>query len=214
MQNSIIESKETIECCEIKWEQVKKLMEFQEISIAELAKRSGTPESSLRKYLRGEVKDIRISSLVPIARALNASVDKLLGLSPPRDFERESETYDPTLMDNMRRYLDETIRASNEEHANARAKIAEQVARLEFKAGRIHELELENAALKANMEEKDKTILILDQECKRRRKALVNHRWAVLVFAFLSIALCVYFIWEIMHITEGLTGMLYPNLLK
>ena len=214
MQNSIKESAERMECCEIQWDQVKKLMEFQEITITELAKRSGTPESSLRKYLRGEVKDLRISSLIPIARALNASVDKLIGIAPARDFERESETYDPTLMDNMRRYLDETMRARDEEQAKAQAKIAEQIGRLEFKAGRIHDLELENAALSANMEEKEKTIFILDQECKRRRKSLVNHRWAVLIFAFLSIALCAYFIWEIMHITKGLTGMLYPDLIQ
>lgn len=102
----IVEFSEQTAPPQIQWGQLRRLMEFQELSYPALAKLSGTPESTLRKLLQGVTKDPRISTMLPVVRALGASFDRLLGLAPKRDFEREEASYDVTIMDSLRHQLE------------------------------------------------------------------------------------------------------------
>lgn len=56
-----------------------KAMEERRFSQAELSRRSGVSKSSLSRYLGGD--DIPASKLCAIARALNMSVDELMGIN-------------------------------------------------------------------------------------------------------------------------------------
>lgn len=220
---------------EIQWDQLRKLMEFQELTYPALARMSGTPESTLRKLLQGVTKDPRVSTMYPIVKALGASFDRLLGLAPKRDFEREEATYDVTLMDSMRHQVQEMAKereadvnrnaekiAENASMIEAlNAKVNEQMERLEFKAGRIHDLEMENQVLKANVDARDRTISNLESMYKKRdatvgslRKDLTIMRYVLIALAFICVGICGYFIWEILNLDKGITGRLYEELLK
>jgi len=61
-----------------------KAMENCRFSQAELSRRSGVSKSSLSRYLGGD--DIPASKLGAIARALNMSVDELLGINRAQKF--------------------------------------------------------------------------------------------------------------------------------
>ena len=89
----------------VDWAQLRRLMEFQDVSTASLARMCNMPLSTLRKMFSGETEDPRISSILPVCRALGASLDRLIGLAPKRDLAREEAVYDSTLMDNMRNQL-------------------------------------------------------------------------------------------------------------
>ena len=218
---------EIIETPEIRWDHLRKLMEFQELTFPALARLSGTPESTLRKLMQGTTKDPRISTLYPIVRALNASFDRTLGLAPERDFEREEETYDATLMDSMRHQLETMMRerdavstaniAANAELLRTlSAKVDEQDKRLNAKRSRLSEQEQEIAVLNERIGHKDKTIANLEGLFRKRgetidglRRELKCQRIFVTVLVLLLVILCGYFVWELLpwNIDKGLTGM-------
>lgn len=101
------EQQEEFQDPQIQWGQLLKIMEFQEMTYPDLARLSGTPERTLRNILKGATKDPRLSTLLPIVRALGASIDRLVGLAPKRNYEREEAAYDVTLMDSMRHQVEE-----------------------------------------------------------------------------------------------------------
>lgn len=189
-----------------------------------------TPEihwDHLRKLMQGTTKDPRISTLYPIIRALNASFDRTLGLAPERDFEREEETYDATLMDAMRNQLETMMREREAVstagiNANAEllrtlsAKVDEQDKRLDAKRSRLSEQEQEIAVLNERIGHKDKTISNLEGLFRKRgetidclRRELKYQRIFVTVLVLILVLLCGYFVWELLpwNIDKGLTGM-------
>ena len=62
-------------------------MDERRLSQAELSRRSGVSKSSLSRYLGGD--DMPASKLGAIARALNMSVDELLGVSHTQKFPND-----------------------------------------------------------------------------------------------------------------------------
>ena len=50
-----------------------------EITIREISESSGVSFSTLNNFLYGKSDDMKLSTVVPIARALNVSVDELIG---------------------------------------------------------------------------------------------------------------------------------------
>lgn len=215
-QTKLIEA-EIIETPEIHWDHLRKLMEFQELTFPALARLSGTPESTLRKLMQGTTKDPRISTLYPIVRALNASFDRTLGLAPERDFEREEETYDATLMDSMRHQLETMMRereavstagiAANAELLRTlSAKVDEQDKRLDAKRSRLSEQEQEIAVLTERVDAKTITISNLERLCNRRRNLIYTILGFLAIMAALTIASVSYIAWEIINIEDGQTG--------
>lgn|GEM_PF-5512106 len=218
---------EIIETPEIRWDHLRKLMEFQELTFPALARLSGTPESTLRKLMQGTTKDPRISTLYPIIRALNASFDRTLGLAPERDFAREEETYDATLMDAMRNQVESMMRerdtvtaasiAANAELLRTLSeKVDEQEKRLADKRSRLSEQEQDLAVLNERIVHKDRTIANLEGLFGKRgetidclRRELKHQRVFTTCLALLLVLLCGYFVWELLpwNIDKGLTGM-------
>lgn len=114
----------------VDWAQLRRLMEFQDVSTASLARMCNMPLSTLRKMFSGETGDPRISSILPVCRALGASLDRLIGLAPKRDLAREEAVYDSTLMDNMRNQL-----ASAEQQRAADAQELDRLRKLVLAKG-------------------------------------------------------------------------------
>lgn len=208
---------EAVETPVIRWDQLRKLMEFQDLSYPTLARMSGIPESTLRKLLQGTTKDPRISTMFPVVRALNASFDRILGLAPERDFAREEATYDVTLMDSMRHQLETMmhereavstagITANAELLRTLSAKVDEQDKRLDAKRSRLSEQEQEIAVLNERIDAKTKTIMSLEKLCARRRNLIYTILGFLAIMAALTIASVSYIAWEIINLEDGQTG--------
>lgn len=204
-----IESSDPPSTPHIQWEQLRRLMEFQELSYPSLAKVSGIPESTLRKLLQGVTKDPRISTMYPIIKALGASFDRLLGLAPKRDFEREEAHYDVTLMDTMRHNI-ETMQQ-----------------RLDDKRARIEELETQHtadtaeldrlrkivlakgeklSAAEAVIQERDASISRRNALCDEQKADIKKMRKAITCLCVLVIIVligAIYLIWDVKHPTVG-----------
>lgn len=214
----------------IHWEHLRRLMEFQEISFPALSKLCGTPESTLRKLLQGVTKDPRISTMLPVVRALGASFDRMLGLAPERDFNREEAAYDVTIMDTMRHQVMELMKEREgcvNKHTDEIAahadqirilseKVEKQAERLEFKAGRLQEQEIELTELRTTLKARDQTIANLESMYNKRdatvntlRRELGIMRYVTIGFALFLVALCAYFAWELMNPLKGITGLFF-----
>lgn len=184
---------------EIHIEFFREIMKIRGISTARLASESGTPESTIKKLLHGDVEDPRISTLYSVAKYLGASIDRLVGLAPPRDFHEEDRAYDATLMETMQhrsQMLDEQL-----------AKKDETIDALKQ---RIHECEMRISVQDERLETSAKSIAMRDELIKDQRRTI---KYLGIAMAALTLVV-VYFMWEFLNIDKGLTAMLYPDILK
>lgn len=248
MEIERIESIENAPDPHIQWGQLQKIMDLQQLTYPELARRSNMSERTLRNILKGVTKDPRVSTLLSIVRALGASIDRLVGLAPLRDMKREEATYDATLMESMRTRLDEAQRQREtdaaeldrlrklvlskgealssvtercasidgmvKERAALEKKIEEQAARLEFKADKIREQAEKISTLQERVDAKAVTISNLEGIMERQRRELWYMRVAILALVTLIILAFAYFVWEITNLDEGITSIIYKDLLK
>lgn len=218
----------------IRWEMLRKLMEYQGISFTALSQSSGTPVSTLKKLFSGATKDPRISTMLPPVRALGASFDRLLGLAPARDFDREDATYDATLMDNMRQNV-ESMQGRLDEKRERIDELSAQLAASEADRDRLRKLVLEKGeALSAaqstidhlqalvndnaaNRRQSDKQSDELRDDFEKVRSTLYKEREehkklrvALIVMcgvAILLLAASMYFLWEATHPYSGNFGV-------
>lgn len=95
------------------WDRVRAFMSFTGMSLSTLARKSQTPESTLRKLLQGVTKDPRISTVQPVFKALELDANIALGLSPPRDYDTEISRENVPLTDALRQQLD-SVRAERD----------------------------------------------------------------------------------------------------
>lgn len=177
------------------WDQLRALMDYQEITFPQLAKIAHTPDSTLRKLFQGSTKDPCVSTLYPIIRALGASFDRFLGLAPNRDFTKEDSEHDPTTIDSIQRQMSEL-----EEN------LANQEERLLFKRGRIHELEIEVEHLRTENAAHARSIKHLENMNAKREKELRRHRWIMCCLVLIAVAFAaaaIYLLWELLNPTRG-----------
>lgn len=225
----------------IYWDRVRKFMEFIGMSLATLSRKSGTPESTLRKLLQGVTKDPRVSTIQPIFKALELDANIALGLSPPRDYGEETARENVPLTEALQRQLDDVRaerdaqmkeldrlrklvldkgeklsrmeeRAADAEQLSARC--ADQQQRLEYKAEKIQSQAEEIARLKATIEARDKTVENLETLARRNRK---SENWN-LIFAVAMVAafvaLAAFYIWDISNLNKGPTSWMYPDMFQ
>lgn len=95
------------------WDRVRAFMSFTGMSLSTLARKSQTPESTLRKLLQGVTKDPRISTVQPVFKALELDANIALGLSPARDYDAEISRENVPLTDALRQQLD-SVRAERD----------------------------------------------------------------------------------------------------
>ena len=223
------------------WDRVRKFMEFTGMSFATLARKTCTPESTLRKLFQGVTKDPRISTIRAIFLVLELDANVALGLSPPRDYDAEVTRENVPLTDALKQQLAE-VRAERDaqlaeldrlrklvlakgealsrlegrsaDAAELAAKCADQQQRLERKAELIQNQASEIARLQATAEAYGKNVEKLEGLAARNRK-LAN--WALFFAAAMVVAFIVLvsvYIWDISNLDKGPTSWMYPDLFK
>ena len=97
-------------------------LEEKDITIKEISEEADVPFSTLNTFLYGESKDIKLSTAVKLAKALNVSIDELIGAETINEVSRESISICRNLPDNALylirwyiRYID-SLNKKNEPH--------------------------------------------------------------------------------------------------
>lgn len=93
-----------------------------DITIKEISEEADVPFSTLNTFLYGDSKDIKLSTAVKLAKALNVSIDELVGAETINEISRESIAICRNLPDNALylvrwyiRYI-ESLNRKNEPH--------------------------------------------------------------------------------------------------
>lgn len=93
-----------------------------DITIKDISENANVPFSTLNSFLYGDSKDIKLSTAVKLARALDVSIDELVGAETINDVSRESIAICRNLPDNALylvrwyiRYID-SLNKKNEPH--------------------------------------------------------------------------------------------------
>ena len=74
----------------------------------DIAEMCDMSENTLRELLKGKNKNPRLGTLKRLIRVIGGgSLDRLIGFAPPRDFDKEAETYNATLVEGLQIRLDE-----------------------------------------------------------------------------------------------------------
>ena len=71
-----------------------------DITIKDISEESDVPFSTLNTFLYGNSKDIKLSTAVKLAKALNVSIDELIGAETINEVSRESISICRNLPDN------------------------------------------------------------------------------------------------------------------
>ena len=97
-------------------------LEEKDITIKEISEEADAPFSTLNTFLYGDSKDIKLSTAVKLAKALNVSIDELIGAETINEVSRESIAICRNLPDNALylirwyiRYID-SLNKKNEPH--------------------------------------------------------------------------------------------------
>lgn len=184
----------------IRVEFLREIMKIQKKTIVQLAKDCNMSESTLKKLLNGESEDPRISTLYIVASALGASIDRLVGLAPPRDFHEENRAYDANLMETMQDRV-----------KMLEAQVAARDATIETQRQRIHDLDVCASACEAKLEAKTASIKHRDEIISNQAAALKKQQHTlVCCAAALLVLTCIvgYGVWEIINIDKGVTSLI------
>lgn len=97
-------------------------IEEKDITIKDISEEADVPFSTLNTFLYGDSKDIKLSTAVKLAKALNVSIDELIGAETINEVSRESIAICRNLPDNAVylirwyiRYID-SLNKKNEPH--------------------------------------------------------------------------------------------------
>lgn len=155
---------------------------------ADIAKACDMSESTLKNLLNGKNDNPQVGTLKRLIDFIGGgSIDRMVGLAPPRDFKEEEAVYDANLVQAIQIQLGEK-RAQIEELQN-------QLAMAELEKDRLRKIVLEKgeAKSKACAELASKVEMIEEYKGKvSRRDTLIKHRnIAVLVLAALVVLMVV-----------------------
>ena len=170
----------TLEDYPINYDYLRQLMIQQGLSYPALERKSGVPESTLRKLMQGKTKDPRVASLLPVVRALGGSADLLFGLAVTPIPAKEQTAMDVAVMDAMRTMMAASMQQYSDADAAAIAEIgllsaqvaelkqlvADQDERLGHKRGLIGDQSSEIARLNERVGAREATITSLRKAIK------------------------------------------------
>lgn len=215
----------------IYWDRVRSFMQFTGMSFATLARKSRTPESTLRKLLQGVTKDPRISTVQPVFKALELDANIALGLAPPRDYDAEITQENVPLTDALKQQLSEVRAERDSQLAELdrlrklvlskgetlsrlegraadvdalTAQCAEQHKRLEIKTQKIQDQAEEIACLREKVESRERTVKNLESLTARQRKELMWMKIATAALVAVIVVAASYMVWEIANPDSGL----------
>lgn len=185
------------------YKRLNELVEFQrknnpalkDKSLAEIAEDSGMCETTYKGILKGRNRNPRVATLTRMLKGIgDGSIDRLVGLAPPRDFGREAAAYDKTLVE----ALQARCEAKNERIEEYKA----QVAELGAENQRVRKLYLKACEDLSAATEKCSQI----DEYKMR---IVRLRTALIVFVVLAIVflgMLLYLTWDVSNPHAGKIG--------
>lgn len=160
-------------------------------SCADIACMAGMSESTLKNLLTGKNANPYGETLTGLLDAIGGgSLDRLYGYAPPRDFERETATYDATLMEAMQHQVEELLKErdatlsgnTGDIASNAAmikqlsSRIDEQAERLELKANLIQEQEVEIGKLTERLEAKDRALRKVEETHVQKQNTIDSLR--------------------------------------
>lgn len=154
---------------------------------ADIAKACDMSESTLKNLLNGKNDNPQVGTLKRLIDFIGGgSIDRMVGLAPPRDFKEEEAVYDASLVQSIQIQLGEK-RAQIEELQN-------QLVMAELEKDRLRKIVLEKgeAKSKACAELASKVELIEEYKGKvSRRDALIKHRNITILILATMVALLV-----------------------
>lgn len=185
------------------YQRLNELVEFQRKNnpalkgktLADIAESCDSCETTLKGLLKGRNKNPRVGTLVRLLKSIGGgSIDRLVGLAPPRDFRAEEAVYDKTLV--------ETLQARLEAKQERIEEYKEQVAALETENQRVRKLYLQSREDLSSSTEKCAQI-------EEYRNRIVRFRTALYVFAALAVIFAgflIYITWDISTPGAGKIG--------
>ena len=196
---------------------------FKNMTSSSFADKIGIGESTWKKLYGGQSVDAMCSTVWAIAKALGLDVAILFGLAPMRDYEREEQVYNPTLMDNLRRQnlaYEEAIRYKDmriediEKQLDAALKEQDRLRKLYHEEGLIRSRSEEQVkSLKEMVITRDKSIAKHD-EVRTTNISMINHLTALnkrnrmisVIMSFVAVimaSIMIYFLWELQNPHAG-----------
>lgn len=161
-----------------------------EARLAEMCEVSETTFKSIRK---GRNRKPRLDIMYSIVALFGGSIDRLIGLAPPRDIARERATWDATLTEGLQQRIDYLER---------------QKAADDAELDRLRKLVLAKSEALAHAQTRadacEARVAELIAEAARHRAELRRHRWAILFIALLFFSLALYLTWELANPGSGL----------
>lgn len=148
----------------------------------------GICESTWKKILSEQMTDAMCSTAWAAGKALGLDMNVVFGLAPMRDYDREKQEYNPTLMDNMRRQvisLEEQVRHKDEKIKELLGEIDKRDATINRLQNDILMLTRELSSEKQKNSDHENVVI----ELKRAR----NHKHTLAVCLFVSVALTILF---------------------
>jgi transcriptional regulator with XRE-family HTH domain len=93
--------------CELIEFQRKNNPKLKGMSGADIAEACDMSESTYKGLIKGKNRNPRVGTLVRLLKYIGGgSIDRMVGLAPPRDFAREEAVYDRTLVETLQARLD------------------------------------------------------------------------------------------------------------
>lgn len=102
-------------------------MKLMKMTVPALSKLCGTPESTIKKLVRGEIENPTLTTITPVFRVLGLSIDRACGLAPERDIAKEAAEHNVSMITALQERLamqDEKVDALKDTIADQKAKIA------------------------------------------------------------------------------------------
>ena len=185
------------------YKRLNELVEFQrknnpalkDKSLAEIAEDSGMCETTYKGILKGRNRNPRVATLTRMLKGIGGgSIDRLVGLAPPRDFRSEEAAYDKTLVEALQARLDG------------------KTERIEEYKEQVERLEAETARLRLKYLDETRKTSAQEEQCKQAEEYKVRLRrfrhWLcffVLLF-ILAAGLIIYILWDVSNPNAGLFG--------
>lgn len=185
------------------YKRLNELVEFQrknnpalkDKSLAEIAEDSGMCETTYKGILKGRNRNPRVATLTRMLKGIgDGSIDRLVGLAPPRDFGREAAAYDKTLV--------EALQARYEAKNERIEEYKTQVAALETENQRIRKLYLKACEDLSAATEKCSQIDDYKKRVVRLRTALIVFVALALIFS----GILLYLTWDVSNPNAGKIG--------
>ena len=174
---------------------------FAHMTLNNFALKIGIGESTWKKILSDKAPDAMCSTVTLICKALGISADEVLGLVPQRDYSKES--YDSTLMDNLRKQLgavEEKVESKRERIAELENEKHLLMNDIQMWQDKYHEAHADLRAAEEHTKHAETHVKEHEKRVKRYARGLT----VSIVLAVVLGALLIYLLWELRNPADGM----------